>query len=143
MSLNKLLTLAVCAFSCMSAVGEEKQFICIFGAEVKLTELVPDNPMPKVTKSTTKFTFVVSDNSSTGKYVNLGHGIVSPILYYTNGQTATFIEKNSSDNLFVVTAFLDQNTALIPAVFTQYSWLKRVQSYGPYMALGNCSISRL
>ena len=143
MGLNKLLAVAVCAFTCMAAVGEEKQFVCTFGAEVMLTKLVRENPTPKVTKSTTKYTFIVNKSSATGRYVNLSHGIFSPILFYSNGKTATFIEINNADNLFVVTAFLDENQILIPAVFTQCSRLEQAQSYGPYMALGNCSVSRL
>lgn len=130
----------MCCVGYTFAFGADTQFICNFGSEVKLSKLNPTDPSPKVTKSSNKFTFIVNENSATGKYVNLSHGIVSPILFYTNGRTATFVEKNSSDNLFVVTAFLDQNSKLIPAVFTQYSWLEGVQSYGPYISLGNCSV---
>lgn len=142
MKFNRLIILAICSLGVVAA-AQEKQFICNFGAEVKMTKLVPDNPSPKISKSSTKFTFIVDDKSANGKYVNLSHGIVSPILFYTNGSTATFIEKNSSDNLFVVTAFLESKDKLIPAVFTQFSWQEGVQVYGPYMSLGSCSVSRL
>lgn len=83
-----------------------------------------------------------SDNSIEGSYINLKHGVVSPMYVYSNGNTITFIEKNSSDNLFIVTAFTAQQEGRqIPAVFTQNSWSKSIDFYRPYSSLGSCTIA--
>lgn len=126
------------AINCLSALADT-QFVCSFGSNVRIQKLDQDNPQPIVEKASNRFTFMFSNNSIEGSFINLKYGLVSPMFVYSNGQTISFIEKNSSDNLFIVTAFVGQQEGRhIPAVFAQNSWSKNIDFYRPFTSLGSC-----
>ena len=122
-------------------VFAESQFICNFGSEVRLSKPDMDNPTPVIDKRTSRYTFMVNKTGTSGSYINLKYGQALPIVVYFNGNTITFIEKNTSNNLFIVTAFLDKQTnGSVPAVFTQNGWTvkKDEPEFQPYSSLGSC-----
>lgn len=128
----------ILATSCLSAHADT-QFMCSFGSTVKLSKLDQEDPRPIIEKDSSRYTFIVSNNSSEGSYINLKYGQVLPTYVYSNGNIITFLEKNSSDNLFIVTAFVGrQEGVFIPAVFTQNSWSKNIDFYHPSTSLGSC-----
>jgi hypothetical protein len=122
----------------------DTQFICNFGSEVRLSKPDLDNPSPVVDKKFSRYTFIVNKAGTAGSYVNLKHGQVLPIVVHFNGNTITFIEKNTSNNLFIVTAFLDrQSNGSVPAVFNQNGWTvkKDEPEFQPYTSLGSCAMT--
>lgn len=126
---------------CSLNVVADTQFICNFGSEVRLSKTDLENPSPVVDKKTSKYTFMVNKTGTAGNYINLKYGQALPMIVHFNGNTITFIEKNSSNNLFVVTAFLDKQTgSSVPAVFTQNGWTNKKDEpeYQPYTSLGSC-----
>jgi len=124
-----------------SNVFADSQFICNFGSQVRLSKPDMDDPTPVIDKWTGRYTFMVNKTGTSGSYINLKYGQALPIVVYFNGNTITFIEKNTSNNLFIVTAFLDQKTSgSVPAVFTQNGWTikKDEPEFQPYTSLGSC-----
>jgi len=131
------------AFGLLSTLNAfaDTQFICNFGSEVRLSKTDLDNPSPIIDKKTSRYTFMINKAGTLGSYINLKYGQALPIVVHFNGNTATFIEKNSSNNLFIVTAFLDQESkGSVPAVFTQNGWTtkKDEPEYQPFISLGSC-----
>ena len=119
----------------------DSQFICNFGSEVRLSKPDIENPTPVVDKRTSRYTFMVNKTGTAGSYINLKYGQALPMIVHFNGNTITFIEKNTSNNLFIVTAFLDKQTnGSVPAVFTQNGWTikKDEPEFQPYTSLGSC-----
>ncbi len=122
----------------------DTQFICNFGSEVRLSKPDLENPTPVVDKKTSRYTFMVNKAGTSGNYINLEFGQALPMVVHFNGKTITFIEKNSTNNLFIVTAFLDKKSnGSIPAVFNQNGWTvkKDEPEYQPYTSLGYCAMS--
>lgn len=136
----KKIFLVLGLLNALNAVADT-QFICNFGSEVRLSKPDLENPGPVVDKKSSRFTFMVNKSGTTGSYINLKYGQALPMVVYFNGNTITFIEKNSSNNLFIVTAFLDkQSNNVVPALFTQNGWTEKKDEpeYQPHTSLGSC-----
>lgn len=139
----KKIFLALSLVFAFNAIADT-QFICNFGSEVRLSKPDLDNPAPVVDKKTSRYTFMVNKAGTSGSYINLKYGQALPMVVHFNGNTISFIEKNTSNNLFIVTAFLDkQSNGSVPAVFNQNGWtLKKDEpEYQPYTSLGSCVMS--
>lgn len=135
----------ITAFSNIDALAME-QYLCEFGSKVSITNNDISNPKSKAVKNTSKYTFLIKDGDTKGSYINLQYGTLLPITVNINALRATFMEFNTSDNLFVVTVFLNKaNENPKPAIWTQHSYTSNAKNddhYVPQIALGSCFIKR-
>lgn len=142
--MKKTVAFFLLCFTFINAMATD-EYVCEFGSEVTISNNVSVNPKVKIIKGTGKFTFFVEKNEPKGMYINLEYGSTRPIIVDKNELRATFLEVNTTDNLFVVTVFLNKNNnGRKPAVWTQHNYTARAKEdefFVPKMALGNCFVT--
>ena len=142
---NKISFFLIFTFSNFNALAMD-QYLCEFGSMVSITNNDISNPKSKVIKENSKYTFLLKDGDTKGSYINLQYGTALPITANVNALRATFMEFNTTDNLFVVTVFLNKaNENPKPAIWTQHNYTpnaKDGEHYVPKIALGICFLKR-
>ena len=118
--LSLILSIPLFLFS-NQTFSKEEQFVCEYNREVKVTDMESQNLKPFVNRKTERYTFIVDGNK--GSYINLSHGIKSPMTLIVNGKQLIFVENNTGDNSFIVTIFLDKRkNNKYPSIYSSHSW---------------------
>jgi hypothetical protein len=142
--MKKTAAFLLLCFTFINAMATD-EYVCEFGSEVTISNNDSAHPKAKLIRGTSKFTFFVEKNEPKGIYINLEFGSTRPIIVDMNESRATFIEVNTSDNLFIVTVFMNKNSSIRkPAVWTQHNYTskaKDLEFFVPKMALGNCYVT--
>ena len=137
----KIFIVVILSFFSINTFCKETQFICEYTSEVKINNLSDSKPSTSIKNIKERFTFFSEDNSSIGSYINLKYGSKINLNQIRDDKKITFIENNKSDNLFVVTIFLDKKVQdKYPSIFSQHSW-EKLDFYSPKIQLGECFIS--
>jgi hypothetical protein len=119
---------------------KEEQYICEFNTEVIIGNSTSEKPTPTVKKINEKYTFFLDGKN--GSYINLSHGTKIPLYVIKETNRTIFVERNTSDNLFVVTVFMDKKTKN-----NRYGSVKSFISngvtsnfYDPSQSFGDCIV---
>ena len=115
-----ILLLATTLLSGASAAAD--QFVCIFGDRVKFDAAKLKNPTAKIVPSSERYTFI-REAPDTATYIP-PDGIAGKVFAHENSEVLTFIEKNLSSNLFVVTIFKGKKKPNLQSC-VHSSWLTR------------------
>lgn len=118
------------------AAAAADQFVCIFGDRIKFDGVKLKNPTAKIVSSSERYTFI-REKPGTSTYIP-PDGIAGQVFAYDNGKTLTFIDKNRSDNLFVVTIFTNRPTPPYKAVYTLHASPDNHPFFWPHTSLGEC-----
>lgn len=131
---SSILILAATLFSGTAAAAD--QFICIFGDRVKFDSVKLKNPTAKIIPSSQRYTFIL-ENPGMATYIP-PDGIAGQAFTHDNDKVLTFVEKNQSNNLFVVTIFKGKTTSLYKAAFTLHGSPDDHPFFWPHTSLGEC-----
>jgi hypothetical protein len=129
-----ILFLAASLF-CVTAVAAD-QFVCIFGDRVKFDSNKTKKPTAKIVPSSERYTFII-DKLGKATYIP-PDGIAGEVFAHENDKALTFIEKNRSDNLFVVTIFTNLPKPPYKAVFTLHASPDNHPFFWPHTSFGEC-----
>ena len=91
----------------LTAHALDNQFICEFGASVKVSSTNINQPKTMVDRAKNdKYTFMLdSERPLKASYINLNNGLRIPLHVIKSGKTYTFVESAHGGNLFAVTIF--------------------------------------
>jgi len=126
--------LAVFLFSGTAAAAD--QFVCIFGDKVKFDSAKLKNPTAKIVPSSERYTFI-RETPDTATYIP-PDGIAGKVFAHENSEVLTFIEKNRSSNLFVVTIFKGKKNLTYKAAYTLHGSPDDHPHFFPHTSLGEC-----
>jgi hypothetical protein len=129
-----ILILATTLLSGPSAAAD--QFVCIFGDRVKFDAAKLKNPTAKIVPSSERYTFI-RETPETATYIP-PDGIGGKVFAHENSEVLTFIEKNRSSNLFVVTIFKGKKNLTYKAAYTLHGSPDDHPHFFPHTSLGEC-----
>ncbi len=129
-----ILILATTLFSGTSAAAD--QFVCVFGDRVKFDTAKLKNPTAKIVPSSERYTFIL-ETPSMATYIPTD-GIAGKVFVHENSEVLTFIEKNRSSNLFVVTIFKGKKSSPYKAAYTLHGSPDDHPFFFPHTSLGEC-----
>lgn len=116
---------------------EEQQWVCSFKTQIAVAGHSTSNPQAKIHVVDNKYVFIAKGNK--GTYINLNYPDgKGPLAVHNDGPKVTLIEKNTSDNLFVVTIFLGESGGLHEAIMSIHSVSPEIEHYFPQQLYGTC-----
>ena len=142
MTLIKKLTLLVLLLISGYGYGSEMQYLCEFNVEIKVRNYATTKPLPRVEKSKDKFLFIYDGKNGSFINLSLSNPLKSPLYVINEDNRITFIEKNTSANLFLVTIFIDkkQSNERYGAIKSFLSYGVKPEFYDPGQSFGSCLI---
>lgn len=132
----------VILISTTTTSAKEVQYICEFNTQVRTGKYSSNKPIPRVTADKERYTFFYDGKNAS--YVNLAFGNKNPALVFTNSSSINFVEKNTSDNFFIVTIFPERKTneVNVSAIYTFLTYGHKHEMYDPYQSFGSCWITQ-
>ena len=108
MTLIKKITLLVLLLISGYGYGSEMQYLCDFNIEIKVRNYATSKPLPRVEKSKEKYLFTYDGKDGSFINLSLSNPVKAPLYVLKEDNRITFVEKNTGDNLFLVTVFTDK-----------------------------------